>query len=88
MKSIPRGQPPRLWKKGVGAEADAVAGILSWQLGEYPFCCRIFLRSITDTAISMGTQPKIIKVKYISIVDRYIKEPTIITAQINKFSGP
>lgn len=29
MKSIPRGQSPRLWKKGVGAEAGAVAGILA-----------------------------------------------------------
>jgi len=26
-KSIPPREPPRLWKKGVGAEADAVAGI-------------------------------------------------------------
>ncbi len=33
MKSIPRGQSPRLWKKGVGAEADAVAGIFGWQYG-------------------------------------------------------
>jgi hypothetical protein len=41
-KSIPHKRPPRSWKKGVGAEADAVAGIFSWQLGEYPFCCRIF----------------------------------------------
>ena len=29
MKSIPRRQSPRLWEKGVGAEADAVAGILA-----------------------------------------------------------
>lgn len=28
-KSIPRWMPPRRWKKGVGAEAGAVAGILA-----------------------------------------------------------
>lgn len=28
-KSISRKRPPWLWKKGVGAEADAVAGILA-----------------------------------------------------------
>ena len=39
-KSIARKKPPRLCEKGVGAEADAVAGIFCWQLGEDPFCCR------------------------------------------------
>ena len=28
-KSIARKKPPRLWEKGVGAEAGAVAGILA-----------------------------------------------------------
>jgi hypothetical protein len=39
-KSIARKKPPRLCEKGVGAEADTVAGIFCWQLGKDPFCCR------------------------------------------------
>ena len=29
MISIPSCMPPRLWKRGIGAEADAVAGIFA-----------------------------------------------------------
>ena len=39
---------PKPCGKGVGAEADAVACIFSWQFGEYPPCCRILCEELSD----------------------------------------